>query len=326
MEGEDLGGVEEPLGVEGGFEGALLVELLGGELDGHEVALLDANAVFAGEAATDLDAELQDVGAEVFGAVEAVGVVGVEHDQRVEVAVAGVEDVGDTEGVLGAELGDAFEDEGELRRWDGAVHAEVVGADAADGAEGSLAAFPDGQGLFRRFGDLQADGVEAFADGLDAVEKIILFGGAAFDLDDQHGFGIQRVAGVGEGLAGVDAGFVHEFEGDRNDAGGDDGVDGRTRDFGAVEGGEHGAGAFGAAEDADGDLGDQAELAFGAGDEAEPVVAGGVEVGAADGDDLTLDGDEFQAEEVVGGDAVFQAVGAAGIHHHVAADHAGELG
>ena len=42
-------------------------------------------------------------------------------------------------------------------------------------------------------------------------------------------------------------------------------------------------------------------------------------------DDLALDGDDLQAEQVVGGDAVFQAVRAARVHADVAADHAGEL-
>jgi hypothetical protein len=40
------------------------------------------------------DAGLQDVGAEQLAAVQLVGVVGVEQDQRVQVAVAGVEHVG----------------------------------------------------------------------------------------------------------------------------------------------------------------------------------------------------------------------------------------
>ena len=72
---------------------------LRGELHRHQVALLDADAVLAGQAAADLDAQLQDVGAEVLRLVEAVGIVGVEHDQRMQVAVAGVEDVGDLQAV-----------------------------------------------------------------------------------------------------------------------------------------------------------------------------------------------------------------------------------
>ena len=173
--------------------------------------------------------------------------------------------------------------------------------------------------------DLQADRLELLADRGESAEQPVLFLGAAFDLDDQHGFGVERIAGVGERLAGVDRGAVHEFQRHRNDAGGDDRVDRGAGDFVGGEGGEHGAGALGAAQDADGDLGDDGEHALAAGEQPEPVVAGGVEVSAADVEDFAVDGDDLQAQQVVGGDAVFKAVGAAGVHVDVAADHAGEL-
>ena len=73
-----------------------------GELHRHQVPLLDADAVLAGQAAADLDAELQDVGAERLRLVEAAGIVGVEHDQWVQVAVAGMEDIGDLQPVFRA--------------------------------------------------------------------------------------------------------------------------------------------------------------------------------------------------------------------------------
>ncbi len=57
----------------------------------------------------------------------------------------------------------------------------------------------------------------------------------------------------------------------------------------------------------------------------EPVVAGGVEMGAADVEDFAVDRDDLQAQQVVRGDAVFQAMRAARVHVDVAADHAGEL-
>ena len=48
-------------------------------------------------------------------------------------------------------------------------------------------------------------------------------------------------------------------------------------------------------------------------------------MGTADIDYFPIDGDDFQAEQVVGGDAVFETVGAAGVHVDVAADHARQL-
>ena len=68
------------------------------------------------------------------------------------------------------------------------------------------------------------------------------------------------------------------------------------------------------------------ELALGAADEAEEVVAGRVHRLAADIEDLAVQGDEARAEEIVGGDAVFEAMGAARVHRDIAADRAGELG
>ena len=68
-----------------------------------------------------------------------------------------------------------------------------------------------------------------------ARQQIVLFGGAAFDLDDQHRLGIQRIAGMGERLAGMDRRPVHELQRHRNDAGGDDGIDAGAGDLVGAE-------------------------------------------------------------------------------------------
>ena len=83
------------------------------------------------------------------------GHVGVVEDQRVQVAVAGVEDVGDAQAVA-ARTSPAC---ARARRpsWlarDGAVHAQIVGREAAGGGEGVLAAGPEGQALGLALGDL----------------------------------------------------------------------------------------------------------------------------------------------------------------------------
>ena len=58
---------------------------------------------------------------------------------------------------------------------------------------------------------------------------------------------------------------------------------------------------------------------------AEQVVALGVEMLAAEPDHLAVDQHHLDAEHVVGGQAVFQAMHAAGILRDVAADRAGDL-
>ena len=95
--GEHLAGIEQVVGIEGAFHAHLLVEVDLGELHAHQVALLDADAVLAGQHAADPHAEPQDIGAEFLGAVQLVGIVGVEQDQRMQVAVAGMEDVDDAQ-------------------------------------------------------------------------------------------------------------------------------------------------------------------------------------------------------------------------------------
>ena len=111
--GKHLVRVEQPARIEGRLDAALLVQLARAELHRHQVALLHADAVLAGQAAAHLDAQLQDVGAELLRLVEAVRIVGVEHDQRMQVAVAGVEDVGDLQAVRVAHLADAAQHVGQ---------------------------------------------------------------------------------------------------------------------------------------------------------------------------------------------------------------------
>src|SRR5882672_11655739 len=86
--GEHLAGIEQVVGVEGTFHAHLLVEIDLGELHAHQVTLLDADAVLAGQHAAHPHAEPQDIGAEFLGTAELARIVGVEQDQRVEVAVA----------------------------------------------------------------------------------------------------------------------------------------------------------------------------------------------------------------------------------------------
>ena len=144
---EHLAGVEQPGRIEGAFHPLLLLEVGLGEHHRHQVALLDADAVLAGQHAADFDAEAQDVGAEGLGAFEFARLVGVVEDQRVQIAVAGMEDVGDAQAVLVDSSSIRCQHVRAAAARDGAVHAVVVGRDAAHRGEGGLAAGPDGEAL-----------------------------------------------------------------------------------------------------------------------------------------------------------------------------------
>ena len=56
--------------------------------------------MFAGQHAAEFDAAAQDIGAEGFGPVHLAGLVGVVQNQRMQIAVAGVEHVGYSKAVL----------------------------------------------------------------------------------------------------------------------------------------------------------------------------------------------------------------------------------
>src|SRR3546814_16296267 len=95
-----LARIEQQFGIERAFQALLLLEIGLGEHHGHQVALFDADAMFPGEDAADLDAQLQYVAAERLCAVELSGDVGVIEDQRVKIAVSRMEHVGDLELIL----------------------------------------------------------------------------------------------------------------------------------------------------------------------------------------------------------------------------------
>ena len=78
-------------------------------------------------------------------------------------------------------------------------------------------------------------------------------------------------------------------------------------------------------QDAHGDLGDDAEQPLGAGHDPHQVVAARVEVLAAEPDDLAVDQHDFEPEQVVCRQPVFQAMHAARVLGDIAADRAGDL-
>ncbi len=141
--GKYLARVEPMLGIEGAFQALLLGKVDLREHGAHEVALLHADAVLARQHAADLHAEPQDVGAQRLRPLRVAGDGGIVEDERVQVAVARVEHVGDAQAMLGGEFVHAGQHARQLGARDRPVHAEVVGADRADRREGVLAPLPE---------------------------------------------------------------------------------------------------------------------------------------------------------------------------------------
>ena len=84
-------------------------------------------------------------------------------------------------------------------------------------------------------------GLNAFGDVGDGGEQVgdLLVG--ALHLHDQQRLHVGGIAGLGERLAHLDRGLVHELDGDGDDAGGDDGGHAVARRRAGAEAQEHGA-------------------------------------------------------------------------------------
>src|SRR3712207_4398553 len=96
------------------------------------------------------------------------------EDERVQVAVAGVEDVGDAHAVLLTDLGDPLQDLPELRARDDGVLYVVVVADAAHRRERRLAALPEEGSLCIVLGNSYLGGVVLLAD-LQGLLELLLY-------------------------------------------------------------------------------------------------------------------------------------------------------
>src|SRR3954471_21437300 len=140
----DLARVGEPAGVE---RAAQLLER--GEVGlvehlRHVALLVHADAVLAGDRAAGLHAREHDLAGELLGALGlALGVA----DERMQIAVAGVEDVADAQPVLARQLVDAIQHLGQARTRDDRVLDVVTLRDAPHRGEGRLAHLPENVAL-----------------------------------------------------------------------------------------------------------------------------------------------------------------------------------
>ena len=123
----------------------------------------------------------------------------------------------------------------------------------------------------------------------------------------------------------MDRQLVHHLNAAGDNAGGDDAADAGAGFFDGGKADQQGAGAFGLAQNPHRDLGDDAEQPLGSDHDAEQIVAGRIEMLAAEPQDLAGDQHHLAAEHIICGQPVFEAVHAAGILRHIAPDRAGDL-
>ena len=160
---------------------------------------------------------------------------------------------------------------------DRAVHAVIVGRDAADRRKRGLAAGPEARTLAVIVGGSHFDGTriqQALADLRNILRDLLV---AAIDLAQQDSRGIGRVAGVHEVFGGAQGGVVHHLQTGRDDAGGDDVGHRLAGRFDVVECGQRDLRTLRHRQQLDGHLDDYAEHALGAGHQGQQVVAGAVQ-------------------------------------------------
>src|SRR5262249_8339034 len=139
--------IKELLCVKGAFDRNLVVKIDFRKHLGHEIAFFDADAMLAGEHAAVRNAKPQDVGAKFFRALELARLIRIIKNQRMQIAVARMEDVGDAEPMADRQFADSRKHGWKLPARDRAVHAKIIGREVADRWESRLPPGPKGKPL-----------------------------------------------------------------------------------------------------------------------------------------------------------------------------------
>lgn len=143
------------------------------------IYFLHSYAVLSRHGSSNLHAQFEYGGAEFLGPFHFVRFIRIEQDQRVQVAVARMEDVGAAQAEVVFHLFDGAQHARQMTARDGAVHAVVIGRHAPRGGERVLAAGPEFQALGLRRGHLAAGGAGIAEDCLHARDLVRhLFGRA----------------------------------------------------------------------------------------------------------------------------------------------------
>ena len=274
-------------------------------------AFLHADAVLTGDRPAEADAEVQDLAGHLLGAVVSAGDAGVVEDQRVQVAIAGVEDVGHRQAVLLAQRLDAGQRFSQAASWHHAVLHHVLRAEPAHGRERTLAPFPDQQpfGVVLGGTDLVRT---RFADHFQqALEFNLDLHRFTFQLDDHQPARVQRIAGMGRFLGCLDGQRIHDFHRAGQQAAGDHHRDCIAGCFESAIGGQHRAIGLDARDQPQGRFQRDAEQTLAANEEARQVRSRCFQAFAAEADHLAISQHDLQAQDMVAGHAVLQAVDAA---------------
>ena len=273
--------------IEGGAQAHHAVDLVGVEHVGEILELLDADAVLAGDRAAHLDAQPQDAAGQGLGAFERARFAAIKEDQRMQIAVAGVEDVGARAGRLSRAISPMRRRASPSRRRGTTPSCTMKSGERRPTA---LKALLRPFQMARRSSASRAGRISTGLLPAMMASRRHAVGGdgfaRAFEFDDEDGFAAGRILGVDGGDGGLQGQRVHDLDRAGQQAAGDDGGDGVAGLFERAVAGQHGVEALGLGQQLQGDLQRDAEEAFAAVEQAAPVRADVLAAGAAPLDDL----------------------------------------
>ena len=206
-----------------------------------------------------------------------------------------------------------------------AIHAVVVRREPAHGRERRLAPRPHALAFAGVLRGPHAGRAGCDQHGARPGQFVVDVFRQPVDFAQQQRGGVERVAAVREGFGRLDRGRIHHLETGRHDAGGDHVAHGVGAAADVVKSGEQQFDAARQRQQAHRHLDDHAEQAFGADHGREQVEAGRLASLRADGEHVALHRHELHREHVVHGEPVLEAVDAARILRHVAADRTRDL-
>lgn len=281
--------------------------------------------MFASERAADFYAVADDFGGGLHGSLELAFVARIVKNDGMKIAVAGMENVADVKAVARADFADAAKGLWKFCAGDDAVKNIIAGGETAESAEGVFAAFPEELALSVVAGEADFARVMQVANLGDGNR----LGGngfrESFDFEEKNGGAVAREAGMNEVFDDAQGPAVEHFASSGSDGAGGDIYNGFRSVVHGIKNGEKSFDGFSLAGKLDGDFRDESKGTFGADEQACQIVAWRVTLGAANTHNLAVGENEFEGSDVIGGDAVSERVGAAGVFGDVATDGAGFL-
>ena len=282
--------------------------------------------MLAADAAARRDAEPQNFGPQLLHPLLHTGITGAIKDQGVKVAVAGMEHIGHGQVIALAQFTDRPHHLRERRAGHHPVLEVVAGEAAAEGRDRRLAPLPEPGPVVGLGGQAHGagPGLAAALGGQFQGHRHLLL--VAVELHQQHR---GRIVGIFLSpqivVDGLDAEAIHHLHASRQDARGGDAAHRLGRRLHRGEIGQQHRHAGRGPQQPQGDRRGDAQGALTTDEHAAQVKLRGFRQAAAKGGDRAIGEHHLHLQHMVAGHAVFEAVHAAGVLGHIAADAAHHL-